>query len=172
MKACRALDDRACATVRTRSQRSPEASRSQSLCDKTSPGCSPGVGFGGHARGRGRPRQARRPRGLGCSQLSLLPTSRSVSRLLRRPAGARARGTQWYPEAPHAIPLNSSISLALGALLHASNLHWSSSLHMVIHVFQCYTLKSLHPCFLPQSPKAHSLHLCLYICVSYMPPCI
>lgn len=98
MKACRALDDRACATVRTRSQRSPEASRSQSLCDKTSPGCSSGVGFGGHARGRGRPRQARRPRGLGCSQLSLLPTSRSVSRLLRRPAGARARGTQWYPE--------------------------------------------------------------------------
>ena len=62
---------------------------------------------------------------------------------------------------PHAIPLSCSRSLALGALLHASNLHWSSSLHMVIHVFQCYTLKSSHPCILPQSPKAHSLHLCL-----------
>lgn len=98
MKACRALDDRACATVKTRSQRPPKASRSQSLCDKTSPGCSSGVGGRGHAPGRGRPRQARRPRGLGCSQLSLPPTSRSVSRLLRRPAGAGARGTQWYRE--------------------------------------------------------------------------
>ena len=66
---------------------------------------------------------------------------------------------------PHAIPLSCSRSLALGALLHASNLRWSSSLHVVIHVFQCYTLKSSHPCILPQSPKAHSL-ICVSISVS------
>ena len=40
----------------------------------------------------------------------------------------------------HSIPLGCSRTSALGALLHASNLHWSSILHMVIYVFQCYSL--------------------------------
>ena len=33
---------------------------------------------------------------------------------------------------PHPIPLGCPRALALSALLHASNLHWSSILHMVI----------------------------------------
>ena len=32
---------------------------------------------------------------------------------------------------------------------HASNLDWWSSLHMIIYMFQCYSLKSSHPCILP-----------------------
>ena len=34
----------------------------------------------------------------------------------------------------------------------ASNLHWSSILHMVIYIFQCYSFKSSHPRLLPQNP--------------------
>ena len=43
---------------------------------------------------------------------------------------------------------------------HASNLDWWSISHMVIFMFQCYSLKSSHHCLLPQSPK-----VCFYICL-------
>ena len=39
--------------------------------------------------------------------------------------------------------------------------------NMVIHMFQSYSLKSSHLCFLPQSPKVCSLHLCLFCCLTY-----
>ena len=42
---------------------------------------------------------------------------------------------------PHPIPLGCPRALTLGSLLHASNLHWSSVLHMVMYMFQCYSLK-------------------------------
>ena len=72
----------------------------------------------------------------------------------------------WNPShhPPHSIPLGCPRALALCALLHASNLHWSSILHMVIYMFQCYSLKSSHPCLLPLSPKVCSLLLCLLCC--------
>ena len=60
---------------------------------------------------------------------------------------------------PHCIPLGCSRALALSVLLHASNLHWPSILHMVIYMFQGYSLKSLHPRLLPYSPKVCSLQL-------------
>ena len=66
------------------------------------------------------------------------------------------------PLPPHPIPQGSHIVLALHAQLHASNLDWSSISHMVIYMFQCYSLKSSHPCLLPQSPKICSLYLCLF----------
>ena len=50
-------------------------------------------------------------------------------------------------------------------LFHASNLGWWSISHMVIYMFQCYSLKSSHPCLLPQSPKVCSL--CLFCCLTY-----
>ena len=31
-------------------------------------------------------------------------------------------------------------------------------------MFQCYSLKSSHPCLLPLSPKVCSLHLCIFCC--------
>ena len=64
---------------------------------------------------------------------------------------------------PHPIPLACLRAPALGSLLHALNWHWSSVLYMVMYMFQCYTLKSSHPCLLPLSPKV-SLHLCLLCC--------
>ena len=42
-------------------------------------------------------------------------------------------------------PLSCPRVPALSVLLHASNLHWLSVLHMVIHKFKCYSLKSSHP---------------------------
>ena len=66
---------------------------------------------------------------------------------------------------PHSILLGCPRAPALGALLKALILHWSSILHMVIYMFQWYSLKSSHPHLLPQSPKVCSLHLFLFCCL-------
>jgi len=75
----------------------------------------------------------------------------------------------WTPShlPPHALPLGCPSVLALSALFHALNLDWWSISHMVIYMFQCYSLKSSHPCLLPQSPKVCSLYLCLFRCLAY-----
>ena len=39
--------------------------------------------------------------------------------------------------------------------------------HMIIYMFQCYSLKSSYPCLLPQSPKDCSIQLCLFCCLTY-----
>ena len=75
-----------------------------------------------------------------------------------------------HPEAPshlppHLIPPGCFRAPALVALLHALNLHWSSVLHMVTHMFQCYSPTSSHPGLLPQSPKVCLLSLCLFCCL-------
>ena len=49
-------------------------------------------------------------------------------------------------------------------LLLQSNSHWFSILHMVMYIFQSYSLKSSHPLLLPLSPKVCSLCLCLLCC--------
>ena len=54
---------------------------------------------------------------------------------------------------PHPIPLDCPRAPALGALLHASNLHWPSVLYMVMYMFQCYSLNSPHPNLLPLPTK-------------------
>ena len=68
---------------------------------------------------------------------------------------------------PHSIPQSHPSAPALSTLSHASNLDWRSISLMVIHMFQCYSLKSSHPRLLPQSPKVCSLHLCLFCCLAY-----
>ena len=75
----------------------------------------------------------------------------------------------WTPAhaPPHPIPLGCPRALSLSTLLHASNLYWSSILHIVIYMFQCYSLILSHPHFLPQSPKVCSLYLCLFCCHRY-----
>ena len=70
-----------------------------------------------------------------------------------------------HPEAtshlpPHPIPQSHPSALALRPLSHASNLDWQSISHIIIYMFQCYSLKSSHPCLLPQKSV-------LYICVSF-----
>ena len=66
---------------------------------------------------------------------------------------------------PHPIPLGCPSAPALSALFYASNVDWQSVSHMVVYMFQCYSLKLSHPCLLPQSPKVCSLHLCLFCCL-------
>ena len=66
---------------------------------------------------------------------------------------------------PH--PLGCPSAPALSVLFHASNLDWRSISHMVTYMFQCYSLKSSHPRFLPQSPNVCSLYLCLFFCLTY-----
>ena len=68
---------------------------------------------------------------------------------------------------PHTIPQGHPSAPALSTLSHASNLDWRSISHMVIYIFQCYSLKSSHLHLLPQSPKVCSLHLCLFCCLAY-----
>ena len=68
---------------------------------------------------------------------------------------------------PHPIPQGHPSAPALSTLSHASNLDWQSTSHMVIYMFQCYSLRSSHPRLLPQSPKVCSLHLCLFCCFEY-----
>jgi len=68
---------------------------------------------------------------------------------------------------PYPIPLGFPSAPSLNALFHALNLDWSSISHMVIYMFQCYSLKSSHPHLLPQSPKVCSLHLCFFCYLAY-----
>ena len=68
---------------------------------------------------------------------------------------------------PHPISQRPPSALVLSALFHTSNLDWQSISHMVIYMFQCYSLKSSHPHLLPQSPKVCSLSLCLFCCLTY-----
>ena len=53
---------------------------------------------------------------------------------------------------PHPIPQGHPSAPALSTLSHALNLDWRSVSHMVVYMFQCYSLKSSHPRLLPQSP--------------------
>ena len=46
---------------------------------------------------------------------------------------------------PRPIPQGHPSAPALSTLSHASNLDWRSVSHMVIYMFQCYSLKSYHP---------------------------
>ena len=39
--------------------------------------------------------------------------------------------------------------------------------HLIICMFQCYSLRSSHPRLLLQSPKVCSIHLCLFFCPAY-----
>ena len=77
----------------------------------------------------------------------------------------------WTPLPPPSPshPLGLPSAPALSTLSHASNLDWQSVSHMIIYVFQCYSLRSSHPCLLPQSPKDCSIqrHLCLFCGLAY-----
>ena len=68
---------------------------------------------------------------------------------------------------PHPIPQGQPSAPAMSTLSHALNLDWRSISHMIIYMFQCYSLKSSHPHLLPQSPKDCFLHLCLFCCLAY-----
>ena len=60
------------------------------------------------------------------------------------------------PLPPHPILPGCHTEWVLDAQLHAPNLPWLSVLHVVMCMFQCYSLKSSHPLLLPLSPKVCS----------------
>ena len=70
-----------------------------------------------------------------------------------------------FPPPSPSHPSGSSQCTSPEHPVHASNLDWQSVSHMIIHMFQCYSLKSSSPCLFPQSPKDCSIHMCLFCCL-------
>ena len=76
------------------------------------------------------------------------------------------------PETPSHLPLHA-ISLghpsvpAPSILYPVSNIDWQFISYMIVYMFQCHSPKSSHPLPLPQSPKVHSIYLCLFCCLTY-----
>ena len=64
-------------------------------------------------------------------------------------------------------PSGSSQCSSPEHLSHASNLGWRSVSHLIVYLFQCCSLRTSHPCLLPQSPKVCSIYLCLFFCFAY-----
>ena len=66
---------------------------------------------------------------------------------------------------PHSTPLGCHRAPDLRSLCRTANFHWLSNLHMMMYVFQCYTLHSSHP-LLPLGPQVSSLCLHLHCCLA------
>ena len=64
-------------------------------------------------------------------------------------------------------PCGSSQCTSPEHLSHASNLGGWSVSPLIVYLFQFYSLRTSHPCLLPQSPKVCSIHLCLFFCFAY-----
>jgi len=73
----------------------------------------------------------------------------------------------WIKGNPLTLLVGMQTSTALSTLPHVSNLDWQPVSHMIIYMFQCYSLKSSHPRLFPQSSTVCSLHLCLFCCLTY-----
>ena len=72
---------------------------------------------------------------------------------------------------PHPIPLGHPSAPSQCTrpehLSHSFSPCWRSVSHLMIYMFQRYSLRSSHPHLLPQSPKVCSIHLCLFSCPAY-----
>ena len=66
---------------------------------------------------------------------------------------------------PHPIPLGLPSARALSTCLMHPTWAWDS--HLIVYLFQCYSLRTSDTCLLPQSPKVCSIHLCLFFCFAY-----
>ena len=64
-------------------------------------------------------------------------------------------------------PSGSSQCTSPEHLSHTSNLGWRSIPPLIVYLFQCCSLRTSHPCLLPQSLKVCSVHLCLFFCFAY-----
>ena len=67
---------------------------------------------------------------------------------------------------PYPVPQGHPSAPALSTLSHASNLDWRSVSHMIIYMFQFYSLKSSHPH--PLQKKKSVLYLCVSFAVSHI----
>ena len=71
----------------------------------------------------------------------------------------------WTPFPP-SRPYFSGLSPSMGFGCPASCIQLALVIYFIcgMHMFQCYSLKSSHPCILLMSPKVCSLQLCLLCC--------
>ena len=83
-------------------------------------------------------------------------------------------GCTWVPNPelpsqlpPHIISLDHPCAPAPSILYPVSNRDWWFISYLIVYMFQCHSPKSSHPLTLPQSPKVHSIHLCLFCCLAY-----
>ena len=83
-------------------------------------------------------------------------------------------GCTWAPKheppshlPPHIIPPDHPRAPAPSILHLALNIYWWFVSYMIVYMFQCHSPKSSHPLPLPQSPKVHFIHLCLFCCLPY-----
>ena len=68
---------------------------------------------------------------------------------------------------PHIISLDHPHAPAPSILYPVSNIDWHFIYYMIVYMFQGHSPKSSHPLPLPQSPKVHSIHLCLFCYLAY-----
>ena len=68
-----------------------------------------------------------------------------------------------FPLPSPSCPSGSSQCSNPEYLSHVSNLDWRSVSHMVIYMFQCYSLKSSHPCLLPESKSLFFTSVFLFL---------
>ena len=85
-----------------------------------------------------------------------------------------SHGCTWVPNLetpshlpPHIVSLDHPRAPAPSILYPVLNLDWRFVSYMIVYMFQCHSPKSSHPLPLPQSPKACSIHLCLFCCLAY-----
>ena len=110
-----------------------------------------------------------------CRPPSLLPSIFPSIRIFSNESDLLTRWPKYWSQGHPSAP-------ALSTLSHALNLDWRSVSHMMIYMFQCYSLESSHPRLLPvsvfslsspvlsifgKSPKDCSLHLSLFCCLAY-----
>ena len=69
------------------------------------------------------------------------------------------------PPTPYHLS-GSSRAPAPSILYPVSNIDWRFVSYMIVYMFQCHSPKS-SPLPLPQSPKVHSIYLCLFCCLAY-----
>ena len=60
-------------------------------------------------------------------------------------------------------PSRSSETTELSSLCHTANFHWLSILHMVIYIFQCYSLLICPTYFFPWCVHMYILYICVSI---------
>ena len=85
-----------------------------------------------------------------------------------------SHGCTWVPNPeppsplpPHIISLDHPRAPAPNILYPESNIDCRFLSYMIVYMFKCHSPKSSHPLPLPQSPKVHPTHLCLFCCLVY-----